>query len=110
MRLETLATNNQQVQGAGRRAWLQQHSPQHVQRCSELMLHALHRRSPGTSPSTLVLGAGACTEVPLADLARASDEVVLADFDLAALQRGCEELASPALRKRVRLVRCDISG
>jgi hypothetical protein len=68
----------------------------------------LHQRS--ASNSTLVLGAGACTEIPLNELARDSDEVVLADYDLASMQQGRDELASPALRKRVRVVPCDISG
>src|SRR5207248_4439576 len=71
---------------------------------------ALRGRRPGVSPGVLVLGAGACTEVPLADLARASDEVVLADFDLASMKLGRDELSSPTLRKRVRLLACDISG
>jgi hypothetical protein len=57
-----------------------------------------------------VLGAGACTEVPLAELARDSDEVVLADYDLASMRQGRDELTSAALRKRVRLLACDISG
>ena len=75
-----------------------------------LIQHALGDRQPAASPGILVLGAGACTEVPLAELARASDEVVLADFDGASLKMGRDELSSPALRKRVRLVECDISG
>jgi len=74
------------------------------------MLRALRLRQPSTSRSTLVLGAGACTEIPLDDFVRASDETVLADFDLAAIQQGRDDLASPALRKRVRLLQCDISG
>ena len=110
MRIDTLAYNNVRTQGARQRAWLRQHSPQHLERCAALMLRAFTLRQPAASQSTLVLGAGACTEVPLADLARASDEVVLADFDLAAMQQGRDELASPALRKRVRLLQCDISG
>jgi hypothetical protein len=67
-------------------------------------------RDPAASRSSLVLGAGACTEVPLAELGRASEEVVLADFDLAAMQRGRAELASPALQRRVRFVQCDLTG
>lgn len=74
------------------------------------MLQALRLRGPATSRSTLVLGAGACTEIPLAELARASDEVVLADLDQVAMQRGQDERSSPALHKRVRLVQADISG
>ena len=45
-----------------------------------------------------------------ADLARNSDEVVLADYDLASMQQGRDELASSALRKRVRVLPCDLSG
>ena len=110
MRIDTLTYNNVQSQGAQRRAWLRQRSPLHLEHCSALMLHAIQQRQESASRSVLVLGAGACTEVPLSDLARASDEVVLADLDLAAMQQGCEELISPVLRKRVRLLQSDISG
>src|SRR5258708_13130221 len=74
------------------------------------MLEALQIRQPSASHSTLVLGAGACTEVPLAELARNSDEVVLADLDLASMQQARDELSSPALRKRVRFLSSDICG
>jgi hypothetical protein len=110
VRIDTLTYNNIQTQGAQRRAWLRQHSPQHLQQCSALMLQGLQKRQRDASHSTLVLGAGACTEVPLAELARDSDEVVLADLDLASMRQGRDELASPTLRKRVRLLACDISG
>ncbi len=110
MRIDTLSSNNAQTQGAQRRAWLQQYSPQHLRECAALMLRALDLRPPSTSRSTLVLGAGACTEVPLAGLARRSDEVLLADLDLAAMERACAELVSPALRKQVRLLQCDLTG
>jgi hypothetical protein len=110
VRIDTLTYNNLQSQGAQRRAWLRQHSPQHLEHCAALMLYAIQQRQESASRSILVLGAGACTEVPLSELARASDEVVLTDLDLAAMQQGCDELISPALRKRVRLLQCDISG
>ena len=110
MRIDTLTYNNIHTQGAQRRAWLRQHSPQHLEQSAALMLHALQLRPSSTSRSILVLGAGACTEVPLAELARNSDEVVLADLDLASMRQGRDELSSPALRKRVRLLECDISG
>src|SRR5947209_6450902 len=90
--------------------WLHQHSPQHLQQCMALMLRGLQLRQRSASTSTLVFGAGACTEIPLAELARTSDEVMLADYDLASMQQGRDELTSPALRKRVRVVSCDISG
>ncbi len=110
MRIDTLTYNNIQTQGAQRRAWLRQHSPQHLEQCSALMLLALQKRQGSASQSGIVLGAGACTEVPLAELARDSDEVMLADIDLTSMQQGRDELTSPALRKRVRLLACDISG
>lgn len=74
------------------------------------MLQALRQRGPAASRSTLVLGAGACTEIPLAELARSSDEVALADLDQVAMQQGRDGLLLPALCKRVRLVQADISG
>jgi hypothetical protein len=76
------------------------------------MLHALTLRPSATSPSIAVLGAGACTEVPIAELARAvnGDEVVLVDIDRAAMEQGRNEIASPALRRNVRLVEADITG
>jgi hypothetical protein len=110
VRIDTLTYNNVHTQGAQRRAWLRQHSPQHLEQSAALMLHAFQLRPSSTSRSILVLGAGACTEVPLAELARDSDEVMLADLDLASMRQGRNELSSPALRKRVRLLECDISG
>lgn len=110
MRIDNLTYSNIQTQGAQRREWLRQHSPQHLEQSAALMLSALHGRAPTASRSTLVLGAGACTEVPLTDLARASDEVVLADLDLASMQQGRDKLAAPALRRKVRLLQCDLTG
>ena len=110
MRIDTLTYNNIHTQGAQRRAWLRRHSPQHLEQSAALMLHALRLRPASASRSILILGAGACTEVPLAELARGSDEVVLADLDLASMRQGRNELSSPTLRKRVRLLECDISG
>jgi len=110
MRIDELSRNNSYTQGAQRRTWLQQHAPQHLEQCHRLMLQALHLRQPSASRSVLVLGAGACTEVPLDALARGADEVALADLDLAAMQQGRAELSSPTLRRRVQIMRCDISG
>lgn len=110
MRIDFLSYSNVQTQGAQRREWLYQHSPQHLEHCSTLIKHALAGRHSGTSPGVIVLGAGACTEVPLIELARFSDEVVLADLDLASMEQGRGELSSPALRRRVRLLACEIGG
>jgi hypothetical protein len=110
VRIDTLTYHNVETQGARRRAWLREHSPQHLQHCAALIHSALEKREPGVSPGTLVLGAGACTEIPLEELARHSDEVALADLDLASMQQAWEELPSSALRRRVRLLECDLTG
>lgn len=110
MRIETLSNSNRQTQGARRREWLRQHAPQHLQRCAEVVLKGLRQRAPSASHATVVLGAGACTEVPLADLARLSDEVVLVDYDLAAMQQGGSELEAAGLRRKISTVHCDLSG
>lgn len=110
MRVDTLAYNNGQTQGVQRREWLRQYSPQHLEHCSTLIRHGLQARSRSASAGVVILGAGACTEVPLAELARAADEVVLVDLDASSMQQGHDELSSAALRKRVRLLAADISG
>jgi hypothetical protein len=110
MRIDTLAFANSQNQGARRRAWLRLHAPQHLEQCRSFILDGLQSRDAAASRSTLVLGAGACTEVPLVELVRTSDEVVLADLDRTALLQAGRELAFPALRRRVQVLVCDISG
>jgi hypothetical protein len=110
LKIDTLPYNNAQTQGARRREWLRLHAPQHLEHCAALMEHALRLRSAETAQSTLVLGAGTCTEVPLVTLCRASDEVVLADLDVAAMQRGCEVVTAPSQRRQIQLVQADLTG
>lgn len=110
MRIETLPQNNVQNQGTRQRAWLREHAPQHLDQSTTLMTQALSERDFAASRSTLILGAGACTEIPLAELTRSSEEVVLADFDLPAMQRGRDELTSTSLQKRIRFVQCDLTA
>lgn len=110
MRIDTLPTNNRQTQGAARRAWLQTHSPQHLEQSRSLALAALDARASETSRGVVVLGAGACTEIPLAELARAADDVTLVDLDLAALLRARDELPSQGLQRRVHLLKNDLTG
>lgn len=110
VRIDNLPYSNRQTQGAQRREWLRRYAPHHLQNCAALDLHALQQRAPGTSQGTAILGAGACTEVPLPEIARASDEVVLVDLDIAAMKQAWRELPSPALKRNVRLVEADISG
>lgn len=110
MRITTLSYSNAHTQGVERRAWLQQYAPQHLQHSKELVELALRERGAAASRSSVVLGAGACTEVPLPELLRASDEVVLVDLDLPALKAGVEQVTAPSFRRKLRLVEADISG
>lgn len=110
MRIDSLITNNAQTQGVRRRETLSRQSPHHLENATGLMLQAINERPYSASRSTLVLGAGACTEVPLAALVHHSDEVVLADVDLASMQQARDELSAPAMRKTVRLLSADLSG
>ncbi|HEY0757229.1 MAG TPA: hypothetical protein VGD98_24960 [Ktedonobacteraceae bacterium] len=110
MRIDSLLMNNAQTQGARRREILQRQSPQHLENATGLMIQAVRERPYSASHSTLVLGAGACTEVPLAALVHHSDEVVLADLDLASIQQARNELSTPALRKIISLIGADLSG
>ena len=110
MRITQLAYANRQSQGVQRRPWLRQHSPQHLEWCKKLTLDGLQQRAAYASRSTIVLGAGACTEVPLAELARASDEVVLADLDKGALVQAGNELDAQSQCRKVQTLLCDLSG
>src|SRR5438105_2399346 len=110
MRIDNLAYSNKQMQGAQRREWLRQRAPQHLSGCNTCILHGLQRRPRSTAQNTLILGAGACTEVPLTQITRASDEVVLVDLDREAMRQAIAEFATPSLRKRIRLAAYDISG
>jgi hypothetical protein len=110
VRIDSLPYNNAQTQGPARRRWLQEHAPQHLEQCVTLMLEALGRRSPALSQGIAVLGAGACTEIPLEKLARAADEVVLVDLDRAALLQARAELPAASLQARVQLLTCDLTG
>jgi len=56
-----------------------------------------------------ILGAGACTELPLEEVAARAEEVVLVDLDEFALQQARRRL-SATLAGRVRLVVADITG
>ena len=109
MRIDTLTHNNTQTQGVRRREWLSQHAPQHLRSSTETILDGLQRRPYSAAQNVVVLGAGACTEVPLNELARTSDEVVLADLDMGAMRLARGELTE-GLQKRIRLLQCDISS
>jgi hypothetical protein len=65
---------------------------------------ACERRS-----TALVLGAGNCTEIPLEELARSFDEVVLTDLDDASMAAAVEDLPEDLIPK-VRLQVEDVTG
>ncbi|GAC1448567.1 MAG: hypothetical protein PVSMB4_05880 [Ktedonobacterales bacterium] len=109
MRIERLTADNQRTQGVARRQWYRQHNPDHPHAVSELLDAALTMRAPDAPRSAIVLGAGACTELPLERLARACQQVTLVDLDAAGMERARQELV-PALRERVRLLVGDVSG
>jgi hypothetical protein len=109
MRIERLVEDNTRTQGAARRAWYRRHAPQHLAAVARLAERALAARAPDAPTSVVVLGAGACTEIPLERLARASERVVLVDLDAPGMERARQEVPA-SLRERVRVLVSDISG
>jgi hypothetical protein len=57
----------------------------------------------------VILGAGACTEIPLERLVRASAHVLLVDLDVVGIAQARDELPA-ALRSRVDLLQADLTG
>lgn len=108
MRIERLPQENPRMQGAERRAWYRRHSAQHLAAVATLVDTAL-TRCGGSAARAVVLGAGACTEVPLERLARACGSVLLVDVDLPGMMRAQNELPA-SLRGRVRTLAADVTG
>ena len=109
MRIQRLAKENQSTQGPGKRAWYQRNSPEHLEAIQALARAALATQAPTPIPRVALLGAGACTELPLEELARRAEEVVLVDLDEFALQGARRQLRAD-LQARVRLVIADLTG
>lgn len=114
MRIEQLTADNARSQGAGRRAWYARHNPAHPRGVAAAIERALATRAAAASgsraqPQAVVLGAGACTEVPLEALARACSSVTLIDLDIPAMRHARQELPR-TLRTRVELLHSDLSG
>jgi hypothetical protein len=74
-----------------------------------LVEQAYAARARGAEPRTVVLGAGACTELPLEWLARRSGSVLLVDLDVPGMLRARDALPD-ALRARVNVVAADLTG
>jgi hypothetical protein len=109
MRIQRLARENQSTQGPAKRSWYQRNSPEHLEAIRRLMLDALASQPSGVVSRVAMLGAGACTELPLEEIAERVEEVVLVDLDEFALQQARRRLPM-ALQGRVRLVVADITG
>ncbi len=108
MRIQRLPQENQSMQGPNKRAWYQRNSPNHLEAIQALTLAALEAQAQPIS-RVAILGAGACTELPLEEIARRAEEVMLVDLDEFALQQARRQL-SVALQGRVRLVIADVTG
>src|ERR1051326_6889385 len=108
MRIQRLAQENQSMQGPSKRAWYQRNSPAHLEAIQALTLAALETQ-PKPIARVAILGAGACTELPLEELAQRAEEVVLVDLDELALQQARRRLSS-ALQGRIRLIVADVTG
>jgi hypothetical protein len=108
MRIARLATENRRTQGPERRVWSRRINPEHPRAVAALVEDAL-RLGRVSTRQTVILGAGACTEIPLERLARASAHVLLVDLDVAGMAQARDDLTS-ALRSRVDLLQADLTG
>jgi hypothetical protein len=109
MRITRLAADNRRTQGPERRAWYRRYNPEHLRAVAELVEEGLGLGGPASTRQTVILGAGACTEIPLERLARASAHVLLVDLDVAGMAQARGELPA-ALRSRVDLLQADLTG
>lgn len=109
MRIARLSTENPRTQGPERRAWYRKNSSEHLRTVAALMEEGIRARQAETPPRTLVLGAGACTELPLERLVRASKSVLLVDIDVLGMAQARDELPE-SLRPRIDLLQADLSG
>lgn len=109
MRVERLTSENPRTQGAARRAHYRRHSPAHLDTIADLVRRGLAARTAPAPRAAAILGAGACTELPLESLARTLDTILLVDLDLPGMERARAELPA-SFRPRVRALPADLSG
>ena len=109
MRIQRLAIENQSMQGAARRSWYQRNSPEHLEAVRAVVLEGLAGQGGGLLSRIAILGAGACTELPLEEMVERAEEVTLVDLDEFALQQARRQLPG-RLQGRVRLITADITG
>lgn len=108
MRIERLPQENRRTQGPERRAWYRTHGAEHLGAIADLVEVAL-RTLRGTAVRALVLGAGACTDLPLERMARVCESVLLVDVDVPGMLRARDEVPQ-SLRSRVNVAAADITG
>jgi hypothetical protein len=109
MRIEHLSADNQRTQGMARRAWYERYSAKHLREIERATRETLSARAPNASKAAVMLGAGACTELPLYRLARLCESVTLVDLDAPGMENAQAELPI-AERTRVRLLAADLTG
>ncbi|HLJ81375.1 MAG TPA: hypothetical protein VKT52_07820 [Ktedonobacterales bacterium] len=109
MRLARLPQDNPRTQGPARRRWYQRYSPDHLLTIAASVESALTSRAPAAPGAAVVLGAGACTEVPLWRLAEVCDSVLLVDVDVTGMAQARDELPAH-LRPRVNLLQADLTS
>jgi len=109
MRITRLSVDNRRTQGAERRTWYRRHNPGHLSAVSALLEDALRFDGSTSTRQTVLLGAGACTEIPLERLAWASAHVSLVDLDVAGMIQARDELPD-RVRDRVDLLQADLTG
>lgn len=109
MRIERLADENRRTQGAKQRDVYRRISPRHLRAVEQLVAAALAARDAEAPSAAALLGAGACTELPLERIARACQAVALADLDAPGMGRARDELPA-ALRSCITFVPADLTG
>lgn len=109
MRIARLPEENPRTQGPERRAWYRRHSSAHLRAVARLVEDALAARESDAPSRAVILGAGACTEVPLERIARACESVLLVDVDVPGMLRARDALPL-ALRPRVDVLQEDVTG
>ena len=109
MRIERLSADNRRTQGPKRRAWYERYSAKHLRAMERAVEDTLAARADGAPSAGVVLGAGACTELPLERLARACEPLTLVDLDAPGMGQARDALPTP-LRQQVRLKAADLTG
>ena len=109
MRIAKLQHDNRRTQGEARRAWYRRHSERHLREVARLVRAAVAQCGARNRGAVVVLGAGACTELPLEWLVREGLTVTLVDVDTQGMVNARDEL--PAQRRvQVNLAQGDLTA